>query len=275
MKIGVVGLGLMGGSLARALKKYTSHTVCGVDTDPKTLKAAYDAGAIDCDSNVSGCDIVFVCLFPQDSIDYMLHTEFKKNAVIADICGVKRAVEEQVAEPLFKRGLRYVGTHPMVGKETGGFFSSEAGLFQGASFIITIAGHTDRQAKSALTELAKQIGFTRVTECSARKHDEVIGYTSQLAHVVSNAYVKSKSALDFKGFSAGSFMDLTRVAKLNPQMWTELFLLNGDILAGEIDELIDNISGLRDAIRAGDAKTLRALLKDGSDRKERLSRDAK
>ena len=275
MKIGVVGLGLMGGSLARALKKYTSHTVCGVDKDPAVLAAAYDAGAIDCDGDVSCCDIVFVCLFPQDSIDYMLRTEFREGAVIADICGVKRAVEDRVALPLFERNLRYVGTHPMAGRETGGFGNSDADLYRGASFIITLTEHTDEQAKAEISRLAQEIGFTRITECSARKHDEVIGYTSQLAHVVSNAYVKSRAAQDFKGFSAGSFMDLTRVALLDPEMWSELFLLNGDILAGEIDELVENVSALRDAIRAGDGQALRALLKDGSDRKKRLNEEGK
>ncbi len=275
MKIGVVGLGLMGGSFARALKKYTPHTVCGVDTNPQVLRDAYEEGAIDCDSDTSDCDIVFVCLFPQTGIEYMLQTEFKKGAIVADICGVKRFVENHVALPLRERGIHYIGTHPMAGKETGGFANSDADLFSGASFIITLTKYTDDHAKAELALLVRAIGFARITECSARKHDEVIGYTSQLAHVVSNAYVKSKAAQDFQGFSAGSFMDLTRVAKLNPQMWTELFLMNGDILTAEIDELIDHIIALRDTIHARDTNKLRALLKDGSDRKERLNEDTK
>lgn len=273
MKIGVVGLGLMGGSLARALKKYTSHTVCGVDTDPKTLRDAYAAGAIDCDTDTSACDIVFVCLFPQASIDYMLHTEFKENAIIADICGVKRFVEDQVSRPLYERGLRYVGTHPMAGKETGGFVHSDADLYQGASFIITLTDHTDSNARAELAQLMGELGFARITECSARKHDEVIGYTSQLAHIVSNAYVKSEAAQDFRGFSAGSFMDLTRVARLDPQMWTELFLMNGDILTAEIDELIANITALRNAILTQNERDLCAMLADGSEKKERLNKE--
>ena len=270
MQIGVVGLGLIGGSLARAIKKYTSHTVCGVDRDKNVLTAAYAAGAIDCDTDVSGCDLVFVCLYPRDCVSYLLNTEFKKNAVAADISGVKRFIAQEVAAPLRERGIRYVGTHPMAGKETSGFVSSDANLFQGASFIITEDETTDADAICLLAALAKELGFGRVTRCSAQKHDEVIAYTSQLAHVVSNSYVKSEASQSFNGFSAGSFMDLTRVAKLNPAMWAELFVLNGDELAKEIDELQRNITALRDAIVAGDEEALRNLLRDGSDKKKRL-----
>lgn len=273
MKIGVVGLGLIGGSIARAIKQHTNHVVCGVDTNPAVISAAYAAGAIDTDTDVSQCDVVFVCLYPRDCVSYMLNTEFKDNAVIADISGVKRFLAKEVAEPLRKRGLRYVGTHPMAGRETSGFEHSDADLFQNASFIITQDEHTDEDAQALLSQLAKELGFSRITVCSARKHDEVIGYTSQLAHVISNAYVKSDAAQEFEGFSAGSFMDLTRVAKLNPQMWSELFIENGDILAAEIDELIGNIKDIRDAVAAKDESRLRGLLKRGSDIKETLSRE--
>lgn len=270
MQIGVVGLGLIGGSLARAIKKYTRHTVCGADRDKDVLAAAYAAGAIDCDTDVSGCDLVFVCLYPRDCISYMLDTSFKKGAVVADISGIKRFIAREVARPLLERGVRYVGTHPMAGKETSGFVSSDADLFRGASFIITENENTDAEAVCLLTTLAEELGFWRVTKCSAQKHDEVIAYTSQLAHVVSNAYVKSEASQNFSGFSAGSFMDLTRVAKLNPEMWAELFVLNGDELVKEIDELQRNIAALRNAIIAGDEEALRNLLKDGSDKKKRL-----
>ena len=270
MQIGVVGLGLIGGSLARAVKKYTGHTVCGVDRDKSVLAAAYAAGAIDCDTDVSGCALVFVCLYPRDCVSYMLHTDFKKGAVVADISGVKRFIAQEVAVPLLERGVRYVGTHPMAGKETNGFVSSDADLFRGASFIITEDETTDADAVRLLTVLAEELGFARVTKCSAKKHDEVIAYTSQLAHVVSNAYVKSEASQSFSGFSAGSFIDLTRVANLDPAMWAELFVLNADELAKEIDELQRNIAALRGAIVSGNEEALRGLLKDGSDKKKRL-----
>lgn len=270
MQIGIVGLGLIGGSLARAVKKYTDYTVFGVDRDEGVLAAAYEAGAIDGDTDVSGCDIVFVCLYPRDCVSYMLGTEFKQGAVVADISGVKRFIAQKVSGSLRSRNVRYVGTHPMAGKETSGFANSDAGLFKGASFIITEDETTDAEAVRLLTLLAEKLGFARVTKCTAQKHDEVIAYTSQLAHVVSNAYVKSEASQNFSGFSAGSFMDLTRVAKLNPGMWAELFVLNGDELTKEIDELQRNIGALRAAIVAGDEETLRRLLKDGSDKKKRL-----
>lgn len=275
MKIGVVGLGLIGGSLARAFKQYTPHTICGADRNPGVVKAAYTAGAIDCDTDMSGCDVVFVCLYPRDCVSYMLGTEFKRDAVVADISGVKRFVADAVSAPLKSRGVRYVGTHPMAGRETSGFFNSDADLFRGASFIITEDAETDRDAVGLLSSLAREIGFARVTKCSAKKHDKVIAYTSQLAHVVSNAYVKSDASQEFSGFSAGSFMDLTRVAKLNPAMWAELFIENGDELLTEIDELQKNVGALRAAIAARDEETLRALLKDGSDKKERLNGEYK
>ncbi len=275
MKIGVVGLGLIGGSLARAFKQFTPHTVCGSDQNPGVVKAAYTAGAIDCDTDISGCDVIFVCLYPRDCVSYMLNTEFKQNAVVTDISGVKRFVANEVSASLKARGVRYVGSHPMAGRELSGFFNSDAELFRGASFIITEDETTDTDAIDTLSSLAKEIGCVRVTRCSAKKHDEVIAYTSQLAHVVSNAYVKSEASQEFSGFSAGSFMDLTRVAKLNPAMWAELFIENGDELLKEIDELQKNVSALRDAIAARDEETLRALLKDGSDKKERLNGEYK
>lgn len=275
MKIGVVGLGLIGGSLARAFKQYTPHTVCGADKNPEVVRAAYTAGAIDCDTDVSDCDVVFVCLYPRDCVSYLLHTTFKENAVVTDISGVKRFVADNVAAPLAARGIRYVGTHPMAGRETSGFFNSDAELFLGASFIITEDETTNKDAVELLSTLAREIGFKRITRCSAKKHDEVIAYTSQLAHVVSNAYVKSEASQSFGGFSAGSFMDLTRVAKLNPAMWAELFILNSDELLLEIDELQKNVGAIRNAIATQDEETLRALLKDGSDKKERLNGEYK
>lgn len=272
LKIGVVGLGLIGGSFARALKKYTPYPVCGVDKDPDVLQAAYEAGAINRGMDISMCDVVFVCLYPRDCITYMLETDFKPNAILADISGVKQFIAEQVSAPLRKRGLRYVGTHPMAGKETSGFSNSNANLFRGSSFIITEDETTDPGAVYLISSLAKQIGFSRITKCSAKKHDEVIAYTSQLAHVISNAYVKGEASQNFSGFSAGSFMDLTRVAKLNPQMWAELFIENSTELLKEIDELQKNLGAIRDAVAARDEETLYALLKEGSDKKERLNR---
>ena len=273
MKIGIAGLGLIGGSLARSIKKYTAHSVCGMDRNQEVLAAAYAAGAIDSDTDVSDCDVVFVCLYPRDCVSFMLNTDFKSHAVIADISGVKRFIARKVSAPLKERGLRYVGTHPMAGKETSGFSSSDADLFCGASFIITEDETTDMDAVRLLSGLAKELGFARVTRCSAKKHDEVIAYTSQLAHVVSNAYVKSEASQNFSGFSAGSFMDLTRVARLDANMWAELFVLNGDELVKEIDELQRNIGALREAIAANDEAALRSLLREGSEKKKRLNRE--
>ncbi|MEG0585721.1 MAG: prephenate dehydrogenase/arogenate dehydrogenase family protein [Christensenellaceae bacterium] len=264
MKIGIVGLGIIGGSFAKAFKKYTPYTVCGMDIDKAVLHEAKKAGAIDCTDEISTCDVVFVCMYPRACMRYINETIFKRNAVVTDICGIKRALV------ITNKDIRYVGSHPMAGKETSGFASSDARLFCGASYIITHDAHTDSQAMQILEELATKIGFTQITKCDAIKHDRIIAYTSQLAHVVSNSYVKGKEHHEFQGFSAGSFADLTRVAQLNAEMWAELFIENGDFLVQEIDELMLHMTQIREAIAKKDEQTLRRLLQEGSDIKQKL-----
>lgn len=273
MHIAVVGLGLIGGSFCRAIKQKTNHAVWGMDIDEATIQAALACGAIDRAiqaDDLAQADVVLVALHPRQAIDFLLHHTFGEGAVVCDLCGVKTAIIQAVDQPLAQQGVYYVGAHPMAGLEQWGFAASTPDLFAGASMIITPTGRTAPTAIDCMEQLSKAVGFGRVVLSTAEEHDRRIAFTSQLAHVVSNAYVKSPSAQQQSGFSAGSFQDLTRVAKLNEHMWAPLFLYNGQPLVEEIETLITHLTQYRDAIAAGDEATLTQLLATGRQAKERL-----
>lgn len=273
MTIGIIGLGLMGGSFAKAIKKYTSHTVLGYDLSSEAeYKAIYEKAAdgILNDSLLGKCDLLIVALYPKASAAYVQEKAcfFKKNTVVMDCGGVKRFVC-QAMEPLSAQyGFTFIAAHPMAGKEFSGFDKSDGDLFRGASLILA-RQQTAEPAEKMIETLAREIGFGTVKYTTPAEHDKMIAFTSQLAHVVSSAYVKSPSALNHKGFSAGSFKDLTRVAYLNEAMWTELFLENADYLSAEIGHIILALQEYKDAVDTGDAERLRALLKDGREKKLR------
>ena len=182
---------------------------------------------------------------------------------MADICGVKQPIIDAVDQLYHDRGVRYVGTHPMAGKEVAGFANSDVDLYKNASYIITPTALTDPDAVDTLRDLAGAIGFTRVEITDPARHDTIISYTSQLAHVVSSAYIKSPTSALTLGFTAGSFQDMTRVAKLDPDMWTALFSLNRGPLLSEIDTLIANLTEFREALGEDDLEKVRALLDRG------------
>ena len=269
MRIGIVGLGLIGGSLAKALKAYTGHEVLVSNRTAATAQAAVAAGDADgllTDEALSGAEIVFVCLYPGATVAYVREKAalFAKGALVVDCSGVKTPV----CEPLFPvaraHGFVFVGGHPMAGKETSGYAAAEAGLFRGASMILVPDVDS---GLGKLSRLCTELGFGRVVVTTAALHDRTIAYTSQLAHIVSSAYVKSETARNESGFSAGSFRDLTRVAYLNEERWTELFLDNRGPLCDELRTIIAHLQEYLDALEAGDPPTLRALLKDGRERK--------
>ena len=193
---------------------------------------------------------------------------FKKGGIVIDSCGVKTSIVEAVEAPLKEEGVVFIGCHPMAGREFSGFAYSVDNLFERASFIMTPSDDTAAKTVREISQLAYEIGFAKVVTSTTEEHDRIIAFTSQLAHVVSSAYVKSPSLLKQAGFSAGSFKDLTRVAKLNENMWTELFLMNKQPLVDELDCIIARLTEYRDAINAGDADGLRELLKAGRELKE-------
>ena len=197
MKIAVVGMGLIGGSLCRAFHHYTPHTVLGTTRNHKTVEFALSVGAIDEElTNLSVPDVTFIALPPQATLDYLTaHVgEFRQGSIVADICGVKAPIVEAVDQLYHDHGIHYVGTHPMAGKETAGFANSDVDMYKNASYIITPTELTDPEAQKTLETLARSIGFTRIEVTDPKRHDTIISYTSQLAHVVSSAYIKSPTS---------------------------------------------------------------------------------
>ena len=274
MNIAIVGLGLIGGSICKALKQNTFHNIMGIDTDKETIAKALEQNAIDEEitpDRLNEASLTIICLYPEAIVDFVKQNadKFKKGTIVADTCGIKEYVVENCTPILEERGVYFVGTHPMAGREFSGFDYSLPDLYKGASYIITPTENTPSLAVDLLSTLASSMGFGKVVISTPEKHDKVIAYTSQLAHVVSNTYVKSPSLLDFNGFSAGSFQDLTRVAKLNEYMWSSLFMCNKKALLEEIDCFIEHFTQYKIAMENDDIDTLRELLKDGRILKEK------
>lgn len=274
MTVGIVGLGLIGGSMARAYKD-AGHTVLGADTDSAILEMTQLAGVTDGvldEKSIGDCDLVLLAVTPKACVDWLTENArfVGKGRLVVDLCGVKRAVCAPCFALAKEHGFVYAGGHPMAGLHFSGFKYSRANLFKGAPMVIVPPAHADMELLERIRDAFAPAQFGRFSVTTAEEHDRLIAFTSQMAHVVSNAYIKSPTARAHKGFSAGSYKDLTRVAKLNEHMWTELFLCNGDNLAEELDFYIDALSAYRDAIRAGDADTLCALLREGRERKEEV-----
>ena len=271
MKITVVGLGLIGGSLCKAIKKHTNHTVYGIDINKETLEMALSQNAIDAvTDDLSLADITIVSLYPITTIDYIKEnaSKFKKGSIVIDTCGIKKAIVDAVTPVLAENDVTFIGVHPMTGREFSGFEYSLDNIFDDASFIITPDKSVSQTKINLIEDFAYSIRFKKVVTATPEEHDQIIAFTSQLAHVVSNAYIKSPTHQKQLGFSAGSFQDLTRVAKLNETMWTPLFLLNKDPLCFEIDYIIARLTEYRDAMQNNDAERLKALLRDGRILKE-------
>lgn len=275
--IGVVGLGLMGASLCKALAA-AGHRVLGVDTDPHVQGYAQLTKVIEgelTEEKIGECDFLFLAVYPGAAVEALreMAPHIKKEAIVCDLCGVKRAVCGPCFAIAEEYGFTFIGGHPMAGRQFSGIKYAQENLYEGATMILVPREQEDLFVLSRLRDLLKDAGFGAVTLTTAEKHDEMIAFTSQLAHVVSNAYIKSPTAREHKSFSAGSYRDLTRVAKLNEGMWTELFLDNGDFLVGELECLIRDLEEYRDAIRDGDEVRLKALLRDGREKKEEIDEE--
>jgi prephenate dehydrogenase len=278
MNVGIVGLGLMGGSLAKSVKARTGHTVWGLDTDQETLFLARLCGAIDKtldDETLPLCDLVIVAVSPGAAITWVEENGAKlaKSCILVDFCGVKRQVVGKIA-PLAERwGFSYIGGHPMAGTERSGFVNASPTLYSGASMILTPDKRTDLYLLETLKAFFLDVGFANLTFTDPDEHDRMIAYTSQLAHLCSSAYVKSPTALKRRGFSSGSFRDMTRVARLDEKMWTELFLENSDDLLRELDLFLDHLQAYRAALAGGDRDGLQALLQEGREQKAAVGGD--
>ena len=274
MTVGIVGLGLIGGPLAKAYHE-AGHRVLAYDIDSSVTAFAQMANAVDealSEENIAQCDLLLLAVYPQAAIDYLAQYAalLRKDAVVVDCCGTKRIVCAACFKIAKEHGFLFVGGHPMAGTHFSGFKYSRATLFKGAPMVLVPPVLDDMQMIERVCKLLDAPCFGHFSVTTAEKHDEMIAFTSQLAHVVSNAYVKSPTARSHKGFSAGSYKDLTRVAWLNPQMWTELFLDNRDHLITELDGICSELQKYRDALSEGNSETLCALLEEGKRCKEEV-----
>ncbi len=274
MKIGIVGLGLIGGSLARAYHR-SGAEVYGynrnkVVQDYARLEGTL-AGELDKET-MAQCDAIFICLYPQRTIAFLEENApvIPKNALVIDCCGTKRLVCKAGFALAKKYGFTFIGGHPMAGTQFSGYAKSKADMFDGASMIIVPPEADDIHLLERVKKILTPAGFEHVTVTTAEHHDAMIAYTSQMCHILSNAYVKSPRAQEHKGYSAGSYKDLTRVAWLNENMWTELFLENKDYLMEELDLVIGHLQEYRDAMAQDDAQRLCSLLAEGRICKEKV-----
>lgn len=273
MKIIVVGLGLIGGSIAKALKRNTPHQVLGLDTDQDALLDACSCGAIDgkADSqDLRTADMVYLCVYPQAALEFAREhgPVLKEGCILTDTCGVK---EELCAGMAGLSGGKYtfVAGHPMAGKERSGFGASDPSIFVGASYILVDTG-APAWAVEQVERLAGAMGFGRIVRTTPARHDQMIAFTSQLPHALACAYVASPRCEEHQGFSAGSYRDVSRVAAINEALWSRLFLDNRRALVEELDELSRNLKDIRDAVDQGDEGRLRALLRKAADTKRRV-----
>lgn len=274
MRIGIVGLGLIGGSFAKAYHS-AGWEVLGHDTDASVLSFAQLADAVNAPltaENIGSCDLVLVCVRPEAAIEYLRAAapHIGAHPVVIDCCGTKRVVC-QALFPLAKEyGFTYLGGHPMAGTHNSGFKYARVNLYHGAPMVLVPPVFDDIDLLQRAKDLLAPAEFGKFSVTTAEEHDRMIAFTSQLAHVVSNAYIKSPTAGSHKGFSAGSYKDMTRVAWLNPQMWAELFLENRDYLMQELSVLSENLAAYQKALETQDLAGLTKLLDDGKRRKEEV-----
>ena len=275
MTVGIIGLGLIGGSMAKAYKENSGATVLAADRDPTIVEYARLQGTVDGEltaDTISSCDLILIALYPRAAMEYLKNTAhlIAKEALVIDLCGTKRTICEAGFALAEQYGFTFVGGHPMAGLHHSGFKYARGNLFHGASMVLVPPTFDDIFLLDRVKKALAPVGFGRMTVTTADQHDEMIAFTSQLAHVVSNAYVKSPTARSHKGFSAGSYKDLTRVARLNEEMWSELFVENKEHLVSELNTLIASLTEYRDAIRDGNTDATRSLLKDGREAKESI-----
>lgn len=266
MKILVVGLGLIGGSVCKSLAG-KGHTIYGNDTDPTVVDRALQDGVIvDTGTLDAGpYDCIFLCLHHRIATE-MLETELQNiapNTILTDTFGLKGRMVRDLTYKSRKYGIRYVSTHPMAGREKSGYEASIPDLFQGATLILTPIDITDQEALETVENLGKEMGFGHMVRTNPMWHDNMIAYTSQLAHIVSSAYVKDFCMEDALSFAGGSFQDMTRVATMNAPMWTSLFLDNRDNLLYHLDLLLENLTEYRDALKQRDEEKLLDLIEEG------------
>ena len=274
--IGVIGLGLIGASYAKAFKKYTKCRILAYNRTFATTEKAISDGVVDApldESNLSECDLIIPSLYPDAIIDYVKEnaSNFKKGAIIIDAGGLKRKICRELYPIAKANGFTFVGGHPMAGKRYSGYDYSTEDLFIGSSMIVVPEDINDSGLMTLLAKVFLPCGISMLTVTTPEKHDKMIAFTSEMPHIISNSFIKSPTAKEHTGFSAGSYRDVSRVAKINAELWTELFLENKAPLLSELDTLIDNLSRIRNNIANEDYQSLYRQLKAGRTVKEELN----
>lgn len=274
MTVGILGLGLIGGSMARAYAK-AGHTVLAADTDTAMLEFAKLAGAVHGildDSTIGSCQVILLAIYPKGCAHWLEShgALIAKDALVMDLCGIKEEICKRCFPVAEKYGFTFVGGHPMAGSHYSGFKYSRSNLFQGAPMVLVPPKFDDIGLLQRVKDTLSPCGFGRFSVCTAAEHDRLIAFTSQMPHVLSNGYIKSPTAASHQGFSAGSYKDLTRVAWLNATMWAELCMENRENMLFEINTCITNLQAYQKALEEKDISALTALLEEGRKRKEEV-----
>lgn len=274
MNVLICGLGLIGASLAKALKKNTDNVVLGWNRTATVTEKALRDGVIDksgdIDELIKEADITFINFYPEAIVPFILEHKdsFKKDSIVTDSCGIKtkicKALENEDLD------FYYIGAHPMAGREVGGYDNSLATLYDNASFIVTPYEDTPRNKVDALVGLAQDMGFARTVVTTPEHHDEMIAFTSQIAHVLACSYVLSPLAPSHAGYSAGSYRDVSRVARINADMWADLFIDNKEALVREVDDLVSNLMQFKYNIVNEDTQALKDLMNRANKIKEEI-----
>ena len=274
MKVGILGLGLIGGSLARAYSK-AGHSVYACEQDANMLGFAQLSGAVEGvldKDTLPCCDLILLAIFAEGSAQWLESNAklIAKNTLVIDCCGIKKTICKRCFPLAEEYGFTFIGGHPMAGSHNSGFKYSRSNLFQGAPMVLVPPRFDDPELLQWAVDALEPCKFGSFSVTTAEEHDKMIAFTSQMPHIVSNAFIKSPTALNHKGFSAGSYKDLTRVAWLNPQMWAELFMSNKDNVLFELNSYIKSLEAYKDAIIRDDEDMLIALLDEGRRRKEEV-----
>lgn len=274
MTVGILGLGLIGGSLARAYA-LDGHTVYACDKDEHMLSFAQLSGAVHgilTRETIPQCQLILLAIYPGGSAAWLESNGewIGRDTLVMDCCGIKREICARCFPVAAKYGFTFVGGHPMAGSQFSGFKYSRANLFRGAPMVLVPPRFDDMALLQRVKDALLPCGFGSFSVTTAAEHDRMIAFTSQMPHIISNAFIKSPTAASHEGFSAGSYRDLTRVAWLNPQMWAELFLENRDNTLYELNHYIESLSAYRDALQNGDLQELVSLLEEGKLRKEEV-----
>lgn len=274
MNVGILGLGLIGGSLARAYA-LEGHSVYACEQDESMLSFAILAGAVHeklNKQNVSGCELILLAIYPGGCAAWLQEYApyIAPGTLVMDCCGIKRDICSVCFPLAEKYGFTFIGGHPMAGSQFSGFKYSRANLFEGQPMVLVPPVFDNIVLLDRVKKALAPCKFGSFSVTTAEAHDQMIAFTSQMPHIISNAFIKSPTAASHKGFSAGSYRDLTRVAWLNERMWAELFMENRDYLLQELDICIDNLTAYRKSIDNRDLQSLTQLLAEGKKRKEEV-----